>query len=126
MKGIYLHDSVKLVKNEAFSYTDMEKIYIPSTTQIEENAFVREEQRWIGERVIKQHDGWREVKSNFECYLENYKDVIIGGEVGSPAEAFANKNGIKFEVVGSSEEEIKAWLGWQERIDAKGGTGVFL
>ena len=126
VKGIYLHDSVKLVKDEAFSYTDMEKIYIPSTTQIEENAFVREEQRWIGDRVINQHeDGWREVKSNFECYLENYKDVIIGGEVGSPAEAFANKNGIKFEIVGSSEEEIKAWLGWQERIDAKGGTGVF-
>ena len=104
----------------------MEKIYIPSTTQIEENAFVREESRWVESHVVKVHEnGWKQMKSTYEYYLENYKDMIIGGEAGSPAEAFANKNAIKFEVVGSSEEEIKAWLGWQERIDAKGGTGVF-
>jgi hypothetical protein len=126
VKGIYLHDSVKLVKDEAFSYTDMEKIYIPSTTQIEENAFVREESRWVESHVVKVHEnGWKRVENTYEYYLENYKDMIIGGEAGSPAEAFANTNGINFEVVGSSEEEIKAWLGLQECIDAKGGTGVF-
>ena len=127
VKGIYLHDSVKLVMNEAFSYTDMEKIYIPSTTQIEENAFVREKSRWVESHVAKVHEnGWKLMESTYEYYLENYKDMIIGGEAGSPAEAFANTNGINFEVVGSSEEEIKAWLGWQECINAKGGTGVFL
>ena len=51
--------------------------------------------------------------------------AIIGGGAGSPAEAFANANGIKFEVVGSSDEEIKAWFSWQEPIDESCGSGVF-
>ena len=101
VKVIRLHESVKLVKNEAFSYTDIEKMYISPTTQIEENAFVREEMRWVG--------------TQYEYYFENYKGMIIGGEYGSPAEAFASANGIKFESVGSSEEEIKEWLGWHKR-----------
>jgi hypothetical protein len=117
-KGVRLYDNVKLVKNEAFSYTDIEKIYIPPTTQIEENAFVREERRWVASQAISQQEiRWRDTKGHYEHYTENYKDLIIGGELGSPAEAFASANGIKFEVVGSSEEEIKTWLGWGDGID---------
>lgn len=103
VKGIRLYNSVKLIKNEAFSYTDIEKIYIPPTTLIEENAFLREEMRRVDTR--------------YEFFLENYKGMIIGGELGSPAEVFAIANGIKFEAVGSSEEEIKAWLYWCERAE---------
>ncbi len=110
VKGIFLHYSVKLVKNGAFSYTDIEKIYIPPTTQIEENAFVREERRWSGEE--------------YEYHMENYKKMIIGGERGSNAEIFANANGIKFEVVGNSEEEIKIWLSWKERNEDLGDFGT--
>ena len=110
VKGIFLHDSVKLVKNEAFSYTDIEKIYIPPTTQIEENAFVREERRWSGKE--------------YEYHIGNYKKMIIGGELGSNAEIFANANGIQFEVVGNSEEEIKIWLGWKERNEDLGDFGT--
>ncbi len=125
VKGIRLYDSVKLVKNEAFSYTEIEKIYIPSVTRIEENAFVREEKRWIGSQVIRQHeDGWRVMKENYEYYMENYKGMIIGGALGSPAEEFANTNGIKFEVVGNSDEEIKAWLGWKDREEDIRGDGA--
>jgi hypothetical protein len=119
-RGIGLSNKVKLIKNEAFSYTDIEKIYIPPTTQIEENAFLREEQRWIGAKGINQHgDGCQafKFKSHYEYCAENYKGMIIGGEPGSPAEIFANVNGIKFELVGNSEEEIKAWLGWQDHVD---------
>ena len=110
VKGIFLHDSVKLVKNGAFSYTDIEKIYIPPTTQIEENAFVREERRWSGKE--------------YEYHMENYKKMIIGGELGSNAEIFANANGIKFEVVGNSEEEIKIWLDWKESNKDLGNFGT--
>ena len=123
---IRLYDSVKLVKNEAFSYTNIEKIYIPPSTQIEENAFVHEVNKWIESHVVKVHEsGFKQIGSTYETYLENNKDITIGGEAGSPAEAFANANGIKFEVVGSSDEEIKAWLRWQERIDEPRGSGVF-
>ena len=126
VKMIRLHDSVKLVKNEAFSYTQIEKIYIPPSTKIEENAFVREATKWIESHVVKVHEcGLKQMGSTYETYLENNKDVIIGGGAGSPAEAFANANGIKFEVVGSSDEEIKAWLGWKERIGESCGSGVF-
>ena len=128
VKGIRLHHSVRLVKNEAFSYTDIRKIYIPAQTQIEANAFVREKQRLIGsEAVQRNNDGLREVRSNYEKYMENDKELIIGGESGSPAEAFAGMNGIPFEVVGKSDEEIKAWLGWQERDegDAEIADGIF-
>ena len=87
---------------------------------------MREEWRWIGSQEIDRNaDGLQEVKSKYEYYTENYKGVIIGGELGSPAEAFANTNGIKFEVVGNSDEEIKAWLGWRERVDEHRGSGVF-
>ena len=106
VKGIRLHESVRLVKNEAFSYTNIEKIYIPPTTQIEENAFLREEMRWGGTR--------------HESYIENYKGMIIGGELGSPAEAFAIANGIGFEPVGPSEEEIDEWLDRRERSEDDG------
>jgi hypothetical protein len=126
VKMIRLYDSVKLVKNEAFSYTRIEKIYIPPSTQIEENAFVHEVTKWIGSHVAKVHEnGLKQMKSTYETCLENNKDIVIGGEASSPAETFANANGIKFEVVGSSDEEIKAWFGWQERIDEPRGSGVF-
>ena len=126
VKMIRLYDSVKLVKNEAFSYTNVEKIYIPRGAQIEENAFVKEASKWIESHVFKVHEsGWKQMESTYETYLENNKDIIIGGEAGSPAEAFANANDIKFEVVGASDEEIKAWLNWQERIDESCGSGVF-
>ena len=126
VKMIRLYDSVKLIKNEAFSYTRIEKIYIPPSTQIEENAFVHEVTKWIGSHVAKVHEnGLKQMKSTYETCLENNKDIVIGGEAGSPAEAFANANGIRFEVVGSSDEEIKAWFGWQERIDEPSESGVF-
>ncbi len=125
VKMIRLHDSVKLVKNEEFSYTRIEKIYIPPSTQIEENAFVHEVKKWIESHVVKVHEsGWKQMESTYETYLENNKDIIIGGEADSPAEVFANANGIKFEVVGSSDEEIKAWFSWQEPIDESCGSGV--
>jgi hypothetical protein len=114
VKMIRLYDSVKLVKNEAFSYTGIEKIYIPPSTQIEKNAFVQEVTKWIGSHEAKVHEnGMKQMKSTYETSLENNKDIIIGGEIGSPAEAFANANGIRFEAVGSSDEVIKAWFDWQ-------------
>ena len=126
VKRIRLYDSVKLVKNEAFSYTNFEKIYIPPSTQIEENAFVHEVKSLIAFHVAKVHEnGPKQMKSTYKSCLENNRDIIIGGEAGSPAEAFANANGIRFETVGSSDEEIKAWLGWQERVDEPRGSGVF-
>ena len=104
VKGIYLHDSVKLVKDESFSCTSIEKIYVPATTQIEENAFLLNQMSWV--------------TSKWESHMIKNTDVIIGCEAGSPAEAFAIANGIKFEIVGSSDEEVKAWLGWQERAES--------
>ena len=104
VKGIRLHDSVKLVKDEAFSCTSIEKIYIPATTEVEENAFLLNQSSWV--------------ISKWESHMIKNTDVIIGCEAGSPAEAFAIANGIKFEIVGSSDEEVKAWLGWQERAES--------
>ena len=103
VKGIRLHDSVKLVKDEAFSCTSIEKIYIPAKAEVEENAFLLNQSSWV--------------ISKWESSIIKNTSVIIGGEAGSPAEEFATANGIKFEIVGSSDEEIKAWLGWQERVE---------
>ena len=76
--------------------------------------------------MAKVHEnGLKQMKSTYETCLENNKDIVIGGEASSPAETFANANGIKFEVVGSSDEEIKAWFGWQERVDEPRESGVF-
>ena len=103
VKGIRLHDSVKLVKDEAFSCTSIEKIYIPAKAEVEENAFLLNQSSWV--------------ISKWENSIIKNTSVIIGGEAGSPAEEFATANGIKFEIVGSSDEEVKAWLGWQERAE---------
>ena len=103
VKGIRLRESVKLLKDEAFSCTHIEKIYIPPVTKIEENAFLLNQMSWV--------------VSKWERQMIKNTNVIIGGKAGSPAEAFAGANGMKFEVVGSSDEEIKAWLGWVERTE---------
>lgn len=118
VKMLRLHDSVKLVMNEAFSYTNFEKIYIPSSTRIEENAFLHEVRKCVTSTSVTTHEnGYRGTTFTYETCLENKRDFIIGGASGSPAEAFASANGIKFEVVGSSDEEILAWFNWQERTD---------
>ena len=107
--AIRICDSVKVICNEAFSYTRMEKIYIPPTTELEGDPFVIEEQRFAGAQTDP--DNPEKMKYIMENYLTTYKEMTIGGAIGSPAHKFAIEREIPFEEVESTEEAITEWLG---------------
>ena len=107
--AIRICDSVKRICNGAFSYTNMEKIYIPPTTEIEGDPFVTEEQRFIETRLNPNTPGG--VEYVYETVLVTYTQLTIGTTAGSPAQTFALSHGIPFEEVEDNEDSITEWLG---------------